>query len=336
MHRRNSQRVFGYEQSDQRLRAGLAVHYLWGGSGNTWIDQSGYGNHGSLNNGPVWTIGEGGKRAALGFDGTNDYVVGANLVNTARVTLSAWIKIFSTPSQNGMVMGFVNSLGSAVYDKILYIGTDGKPYFYIYDGASKTTSAPASALPLNEWVHLTAVADGVNASVYANGVQVGTVAAGDTYTGYTVPNVFINGVTGATLSATYLNAFIDDPRVYTRGLSEAEVALLANPVFKPLVSMGRRIAERAASPILLTPTPAVYAWVGNTPTKIIGGITRTPTTAIMAWLGNTPTKILGALTLTPVTAIVNWVGLAATAIRGAGDGDGGLWLYRRRRKQWRK
>jgi hypothetical protein len=71
-----------------------------------------------------------------------------------------------------------------------------------------------------------------------DGVQVGSVAAGDTYTGYSVPNVLVGGVPsiavcGLAGGTTRLPAGtkIDDPRVYNRALSAQEV--------KQLYDMGR-------------------------------------------------------------------------------------------------
>jgi hypothetical protein len=165
----------------------------------------------------------------LQFDGVDDYLSSSNIVNTAKVTVSAWVKITAFPVQNGMIVGFVNGIGSVTHDKNLYISTDGKIYFYVYDGATKTTSAPASTLLLNKWVHVVGVADGTNAKTYVNGVEVGSVSAGNTYTEYTVPNIFINGTTGlVSFGGGYSQQQIDDVRVWNRDLSVAEIKQLYN------------------------------------------------------------------------------------------------------------
>lgn len=191
-------------------------------------DFSGNGNNGTLTNDPAWVDGKRGK--ALNFDGVNDYVGGTNVVNIAKTTMSAWIKIPVTPAVNGQVVGFENGINSGTYDKDLYIGTDRKLYFYVYAGGSKTTSAPANPVNLNEWTHIVGVADGANAITYVNGVQVGSIAAGDTYTAYTVPNIFISGSgsTNPVLSGTYLNGLIDEVRVYNRALGASEITALYN------------------------------------------------------------------------------------------------------------
>ena len=66
-------------------------------SGNTWFDKSGYGNNGTLVNGPTFSSENGGS---IVFDGTNDYVNVPSLVNTAfpqdTGTISIWYNIDST------------------------------------------------------------------------------------------------------------------------------------------------------------------------------------------------------------------------------------------------
>lgn len=194
---------------------------MWEGAGGKCLDISGKNNHGTLTNGPLWAGG------GLKFDGTDDYVVSSNVLNLPYVTVSAWIKIASNPAAAGFIAGFLNGLGSGVQDKDLYLDTAGKLYFVVYDGVAQTTSAPSDAIPLNQWVHVAGTADGVTARAYVNGVEVGNVAAGATYTGYTVPNVYIQGMLSF---AGYMAVSITGTRVYNRGVSAAELQqLYVNP-----------------------------------------------------------------------------------------------------------
>ena len=57
------------------------------------------------------------------------------------------------------------------------------------------------------------VADGTHAIVYVNGSPAGSSAAGDTYTGYSVPNIFINGLFPGGSSPLYMSVLIDESRV---------------------------------------------------------------------------------------------------------------------------
>ena len=194
---------------------------MWEGAGGKILDISGNNNHGALTNGPIWT-GRG-----LSFDGVNDYVDPSKVLNVPYVTVSAWIKIVSIPTSNGRIAGFLNGFGGAAWDKELYIDAEGKLRFYVYDGVERITSVPSNAIPLNQWVHVAGTANGLSARAYVNGVEVGSVAAGATYTGYTVPNVYIQGTDG---TAGYIAVSIKGVRVHNRALSALEIQrLYVNP-----------------------------------------------------------------------------------------------------------
>jgi len=180
----------------------------------TALDSSLSDNRGALNG----VLGDIGKIANCASFDTSDYIRSVSVINTNIVTISAWVYISATPSTyRGFVTGFLNAIDSAIYDKLIVIGTDGKPVFYVYDGASKDTSVATSSLSLNTWNYLVGTYDGATASMYSNGILVGTATASSTRTAYTVPNIFINGRTdGAVPGANggnYLNGWIDEVRV---------------------------------------------------------------------------------------------------------------------------
>jgi hypothetical protein len=70
------------------------------GSGTTWSDISGNGYNGTLTNGPTFNSANGG---GIVFDGTNDYVIGNNNLNskiTTAITISVFAKV---PNMNSRV-----------------------------------------------------------------------------------------------------------------------------------------------------------------------------------------------------------------------------------------
>lgn len=194
-------------------------------SGTTAADASGNGRTGTYNGGV--TLGVAGATGdadkAASFDGVDDYVGSNFLLNTGTVTIEAWVYLTAVPASNAHVAGFINGLGAGTSDKLLQIRTDGKAYFYVYDGAAKLTSTPASAIPLNQWVHLAGTADGTTARCFVNGVQVGSVAAGASYTGYSVNNFFVAAAaTGAPL--VYLVGKVDEVSLNTAALAQARLS----------------------------------------------------------------------------------------------------------------
>ena len=191
-------------------------------------DSSGNGNNGKSCPNAGGTQPTNGKYGNGGsFDGTDDYVGISNTVNVPRVTISVWVYMTSYPSSKKLVTGFMDGLANGVYDKDIYITASGYPFFYVYDGGGRTTSSGTSPLALNQWNHLVGTADGTNAYMFVNGVLVGSVAAGSTYSGYTVPNFFISGNI-PNQSWDYFSGSIDEVRLYNRALSPAEVSALYN------------------------------------------------------------------------------------------------------------
>ena len=67
-----------------------------GPTGLTLRDWSGFGNHGTLTNGPTWAASQG--KYALSFDGTNDYVdygTGVNIYGLSQFSCSYWVYLAS-------------------------------------------------------------------------------------------------------------------------------------------------------------------------------------------------------------------------------------------------
>ena len=126
-------------------------------------------------------------------------------------TVSAWVNLTALPSGDSLVAGFAQGNGSGIYDKDLVVQSNGDAKFYVYDGSPKSaiTTSPVQA---GQWAYLVGTADGSNAYIYLNGSQLGSVAAGNTYTGYSVsqPDTIIGGYTAA---FSYLNQVVDEVRI---------------------------------------------------------------------------------------------------------------------------
>lgn len=187
------------------------------------IDQSGFQNNGTLVNAPALKEGILGK--SLSFNGSNNYVIGSRIINVSVVSLSLWFKSVSIPGGNpGLIAGFVNGLGSGVTDKVLAYGAAGVVSWYVSDGGSKF-AVSLSSYTDGKWHHLCGTADGVVSKLYIDGALNISVAAGNTYAGYTVPNLFVNGASGQN---TYCQDQVDDVRVYNRAISAAEINAIYN------------------------------------------------------------------------------------------------------------
>ena len=220
-----SQRSFSTEQLDQRVRAGLVGHWTGGGSGNTWFDRSGYGNHGTLTNGPAWTLGQGNKRAAIALDGVNDFInCGGGLPATGDFTVSANVRHASNAVSG--IAAYRNSGGTG-----WVFGLDVSGTLQLFDGNLWRVSS--LVLPLTEWHHCAVASTGGVLTFYLDG-RSGTVSA----TPGTGVGYFSIGCWDAGGSGPFAGV-IDDVRIYNRALSAAEIALLASPSFSPVVQPPR-------------------------------------------------------------------------------------------------
>lgn len=192
----------------------------------TVTDASGSGRDGTLNGG-VTTGSAGVVGDAVDFDGTDDYLEATDTAdNLASVSLSAWVNPDTLPSNTspsghkGSESVIIGELGSANDILGLTIATGGTA-FYIDTGTEYTTAG--SAVPTGSWTHVAAVYDGSYQRVYINGVEDANATASGSLSSST-NTLKVGG--GHSASDTWLDGRMDEPRVYSRGLSTSEVQAL--------------------------------------------------------------------------------------------------------------
>ena len=143
----------------------------WAGSGAV-IDSSGMNHHGTASGGAA-PVDDGRFRRAGLFDGVNAKVscgTAASLVPLGnQMTLEAWVKPddLSTWTNNGMVI----DRSSTYYLKVWTDGSVGA-YFNTTNRAWFTTDP--GVVWGDEWFHLVAVRDGVDETIWVNGVMLAT------------------------------------------------------------------------------------------------------------------------------------------------------------------
>ncbi len=217
--------------------SGLVAAYGFDeGSGTTLADASGNGYTGTLTNGPAWTTGKFGS--ALQFSASDD----GNDTNDPRVVLGRTINIPNLPLT---ISVWVNPTDYADYRAILSkrdspIASNMRIDFglsrggggvYVFTGSSNSFSY---APPLNSWTHLALAADSSGTRLYVNGVlqqTIGVITLGTN----TSANTVIGGTgEGAAGDNDPFKGKIDDLRIYSRALSQAEIqADMNTPVGTP-------------------------------------------------------------------------------------------------------
>ncbi len=207
------------------LEKGLAGYWnLDDGSGTTATDASVNANNGTLTNGPTWSTGQIGGGAV--FDGTDDYVSISNPpVVGWPLTMSVWFKTTdATASYRSMaaLLG-VNSFAILQFD-LSSCGGPGKVKYIIRDNGGSVLAQKCSSTDLNDgmWHHAVGVSSSASDHrLYIDGALQGSDATALGATTFTSMRI------GTKVSGDqHFPGSLDDVRVYSRALSDGDVAKL--------------------------------------------------------------------------------------------------------------
>jgi hypothetical protein len=274
--------------------ANLVAAYSFNeGTGTTVTDLSGNSLTGTIV-GATWTT-AGKYGNALSFNGTTGYVDLGNptaLRLTGSMTLEAWVKATANPPDDGQIIAKSDGSGWQ-----LKTSPDIAPHTFGMQvtGTSGTNAQRYSTTTrsLNVWYHIAGVynATAGTLSTYVNGVlDNGTLRN-------TVPtaqaDAAVNVNIGRRTGGFYFNGIIDEIRIYSRALSQAEIQVDMN------------------TPVGGTPPPpdlnVVSTHVGTFSQGLTGSYTLTVTNSVSG-------ATTGVVTLADAVP----PGLTATAMSGTG------------------
>lgn len=192
------------------------------GSGTVWRDISGFGNNGTLTNGPTFSSGNYGS---IRFDGVDDYVELGNLqpsiLNTLTITYNVWLK-WNGSGLFGCVIG--NEPAGLDINTMRGFGIRRRSSnrYWLSPGAGSPLILETSPLNINIYSNyhmVTGVLTGTQAIIYVNGTSLAqaswTNAITSTYT-------FKIGTTPLN-SADHINSDIASAQIYNRALSAQEI-----------------------------------------------------------------------------------------------------------------
>jgi hypothetical protein len=191
-------------------------------TGTTWYDVSGYGNNGTLTNGPTYSAENGGS---IVFDGIDDYVNYGNIIfnNQSTTTIDIWVNIPSmTVNQYIMSKG---SAGDGISTFICYTGLGpsggGSSYIRFSMGnQSSVNSTPLEFGNLNwgEWYNFTSTYDGSSVKGYKNATSPQTTPlSGNLYN--TISPIYL----GRSKYGNYAPCSIGNFKIYNRALTSTEI-----------------------------------------------------------------------------------------------------------------
>ena len=185
----------------------------YSGSGNTVFDLAGFGNTGTLVNGPAFSSLNSGS---LSFDGTNDYmyVQHNNSQNITNITMSAWFNFPTVPFS-----------GLGINKEGAYRLLAGESYTSTASGriggSWGTGVGPGSTtLRPNRWYQISMTADGTTQKLYVNGSL-----------DYTLNNSALASINSNVLSfatyhygaANFMNCQMSQALIYNRALTAQEI-----------------------------------------------------------------------------------------------------------------
>jgi len=251
-------------------------------AGTLAADSTGNGWNATLVNAPAWTP------AYLGYGVNFPATSGQHATLPAGIasglgdfTIATWIK--------------VNAF--ATWQRIFDFGTGTTNYMFL--ATQYTTTAPNAAklrfgirvnsateqnvsgnnlaLPAGSWAHVAVTRSGTTVALYVNGALAGSgaIAAAPSALGATT----LNYLGRSQFADPYLNAALDDFRIYSRALSASELVALSTPAPEPTTSLVAR-PENAGARLSWTAANAAASYVvrrattrGGPYATVAGGVT---------------------------------------------------------------
>lgn len=211
------------------LRQGLVGAWCpsLGPSGNTLLDRSGYGNHGTLTNMDAGTDWVGSRYGwALDFDGTNDYVGFLPLAPALGFSFSAWFRAASTSRALHSVFANSTDYSPDIYLHLERVATDTYAMNF-YDGG-RYLGASSSFTLNTDWHHY-AWTTSLSGTItyYRDGISMGTASTWSPVND-NATTATLGGIIALLGSGFAAQGQLDDCRRSLRPWTPAEIRLLAS------------------------------------------------------------------------------------------------------------
>ncbi len=205
--------------------AALIASYEFNGNAN---DSSGNGFHGTVNGASLATDRFGNPNQAYSFDGINDYIqINDNPLFSShsggQFRMSAWVNVisFNTDAHHQTRQPIISKGNANDWEWAMYSLDDATVESSFWDSAGNGHSEiTGGSLTLNNWHHIEiSFVDNVSNLIYLDGILVSS------------SNVFSSSANdgstpiwiGGRQDGQYLNAIIDDVRIYDDALSSIPV-----------------------------------------------------------------------------------------------------------------
>lgn len=195
---------------------------LWLAGDGDALDSSGNGNNGTLQSGASYAVGRVGQ--GFQFDGVDDNVsVPDNSILSFGGNAPMTVEIWVYRTSNNAVQHFIGKRAGCTGNLDYQLARDVTGSFGIgFNRGLVAASTTVEDVPLNTWTHLAGTYDGTTSRLYKNGVQIAS-ATGASGVANSAPLVIGNSGTCQPFGGR-----LDEPSVYNRALSAAEIESIAN------------------------------------------------------------------------------------------------------------
>ena len=206
------------------------------GTGTIAVDSSGNGNDGTFVQDPEWVAGKFGSGLLFDGQGGERVSLGGLDIPSGAMTITCWFKAdnLDTPGQDPRMVS--KAFGGGNNDHIWMFSSSrisGEKFLRLRlktNDGQQTSEIKAGTFEVGEWIHGAIWWDGTDMKIYKNGAEVGTLAKGGTSVALdpAVQGAIGNQPIGA--ENRPFEGIIDDVRIYTKALTEAELAeVMAGP-----------------------------------------------------------------------------------------------------------
>ncbi len=239
---------------------GLIGWWPFNGNAN---DESGNGNHGTVNGATLTSDRNGKENSAYSFDGL-DNMISTNMSSSSKtLSISVWVKVekdkFSYPlgfGDNEQIGGYGLGFSSVTGECQLK-----EHSFFVYDGYEKCQNIiqTESVNEINKWENITFILQNNSISLYKNNKFQGTN-----------DNFLLTGINLLQFGRRNDNFWsfggqIDDIAIYNRALSEQEIKQLYDgcPREKATLNPTNGVVLKNSNPITLSATPSGGVFKGK-------------------------------------------------------------------------
>lgn len=186
------------------------------GSGTTWFDRSGFGNNGTLINGPTFSNG------SIVFDGTNDYITISQFKNTYSFNTPFTISCFVRPTNTTIRTDIVSTFNQTFNDGVFVeLANQNIRFAYRQLGTNIFDFNTTNLLPSNTFLNIVALYNGTAAMLYVNTVLQSPTTNATSFFSIAEPTLTIGRVNEAL--GRYFLGNIANIQIYNKALTPAEI-----------------------------------------------------------------------------------------------------------------